>query len=81
MPDRSGSSPAQSRSNVVLPAPFGPVQQHDLAGLDVEIGAGERGEPAEQANGRPKADDAAGTHGPPSEREGAVPRKSTKGAR
>ena len=27
------------------------AQQHDLAGVDVEIGAGERGEPPEHADG------------------------------
>ena len=38
-----------------LPGPVRPAQQHDLAGVDVEVGAGERGEPPERADGRSKA--------------------------
>ena len=37
-------------------------EQHDLAGVDVEVGAGERGEPTEQADGRPKAARRANEH-------------------
>ncbi len=41
-----------------LPGAVGARDEHDLAGLDVEIGAGERGEPTEHADGRPKVHDA-----------------------
>ena len=76
-PDRSGSSPAHSRSSVVLPAPFAPDEQHDLARLDVEIGACERGESPEHANGRPKVHDTQKSCSGNGER---VPRECTKGA-
>ena len=32
-----------------------PAEQHDLAGLDLEVGTGERGKSSEHADGRPKA--------------------------
>ena len=41
-------------------------EQHDVAGVDLEVGAGERGEATEEAHRRLQADDAAGNaHGPP----------------
>ena len=58
-PTRSGNSPAQSRSSVVLPGAVRPAEQHDLARLDLEVGARERGKSSEHANGRPKAYDSA----------------------
>ena len=49
-PRASGSRPAQSRSSVVLPAPLGPLQQHDLAALDPQRGPGQHREPAEHGD-------------------------------
>jgi hypothetical protein len=38
-----------------LPGAVRPAQQHDLAGIDVQVGAGERGEPPKRADSRSKA--------------------------
>src|ERR1700730_13790781 len=38
-----------------LPGAVRPAQQHDLAGIDLQVGAGERGELPEHADGRSKA--------------------------
>ncbi len=38
-----------------LPGAVRPAQQHDLARVDVQVGAGERGKPPEHADGRSKA--------------------------
>ena len=40
---------------MVLPAPFGPLSRTTSPGIDLEVGAGERGKSSEHANGRPKA--------------------------
>ena len=50
VPRTSGSSPAQSRSSVVLPAPFGPLQQHDLAASHGQRRAGQHREAAEHGD-------------------------------
>ena len=56
-PEYSGTSPAIRRSSVVLPAPFGPGEQHDLARVDVEVDAGEGREASEEAHGGAESDD------------------------
>ena len=57
---RSGADPAHSRSSVVLPAPFGPAQQHDLPGVDRQRRPGQRGEAAEHGDRVVELDHGAG---------------------
>ena len=57
-PRASGSSPAHTRSSVVLPAPFGPAQEDDLAELDLQADPGKGGERAEHHDGVVQLDDA-----------------------
>ena len=44
-----GSSPAHRRNTLVLPAPFGPLEQHDLAGADVRSAPASTGKPPSTA--------------------------------
>ena len=44
-PTATGTSPAQTRSRLVLPAPFGPFDQHGLSHGDLEVDPGEQREP------------------------------------
>ena len=60
-PRASGTSPAQQRRRVVLPAPFGPRSSTHLSGRDLQVDPGQGGEPAQERDGPAELDD--GFHG------------------